>query len=304
MRIIHTVQAMRHERAQWTGSVGLVPTMGYLHTGHLSLVQQARAENEHVIVSIFVNPTQFGPHEDLTAYPRDVERDLQQLEALHVDAVFLPSAAEMYPSGFTTYVNPEGALVEPGEGAVRPGHFRGVATVVLKLFQIIQPTTAYFGQKDAQQVAVIAQMITDLNVPVTLRVLPTMREADGLAMSSRNSYLNPTERARATVVYRALKAGQIAYDEQYETSTRAIIQAMQAIVAQESDVQLDYIEVRHPITFEPYEILHTPAIILIAVRIGSTRLIDNFVLQHDGTWDIGIPTTNSTTSHEVITFGR
>jgi pantoate--beta-alanine ligase len=289
---------MRHERAQWTSSVGLVPTMGYLHTGHLSLVQQARAENEHVIVSIFVNPTQFGPHEDLTAYPRDVERDLQQLEALHVDAVFLPSAAEMYPSGFTTYVNPEGALVEPGEGAVRPGHFRGVATVVLKLFQIIQPTISYFGQKDAQQVAVIAHMITDLNVPVTLRVLPTMREADGLAMSSRNSYLNPTERARATVVYRALRAGQIAFDKQHETSTRAIIQAMQTIIAQEPDVQLDYIEIRHPSTFEPYEILHAPAIILIAIRVGTTRLIDNFVLQRDGTWDTG----NLPTSHAAITF--
>ncbi len=304
MRIVRTVQAMRYERAQWTSSIGLVPTMGYLHAGHLSLVQQARAENEHVIVSIFVNPTQFSPNEDLTVYPRDIESDLQQLEALQVDTVFLPSAAEMYPSGFTTYVNPEGAMVELGEGAMRPGHFRGVATVVLKLFQIIQPSTAYFGQKDAQQVAVIAQMITDLNVPVTLRVLPTIREADGLAMSSRNSYLNPTERVRAAVVYRALKAGQSAFDSQHETSARAIIQAMQAVIAQEQDIQPDYIEIRHPITFEAYEILQAPAILLIAVRIGATRLIDNFVLQSDGTWNTVTPAPYPTVSNEAITFKR
>jgi pantoate--beta-alanine ligase len=298
MRIVRTVQAMRQERTQWTSSLGLVPTMGYLHAGHLSLVQQARAENEHVIVSIFVNPTQFGPHEDLTAYPKDIERDLQMLEALHVDTVFLPTPTEMYPAGFTTYVTPEGSLVELGEGAVRPGHFRGVATVVLKLFQITQPTTAYFGQKDAQQVAVIARMITDLNVPVALRVLPTMREADGLAMSSRNSYLNPTERARATIIYRALKAGQEAFTLQHETSAHAIIQAMQAIIAQEPAVQVDYIEIRNPSNFEPYDILQAPALILIAVRIGATRLIDNFTLQSDGTWNTGRAATYPATAHE------
>jgi pantoate--beta-alanine ligase len=290
MRIVRTVQAMRHERAQWTSSLGLVPTMGYLHAGHLSLVQQARAENEHVIVSIFVNPTQFGPHEDLTAYPKDIESDLKMLEALHVDTVFIPSASEMYPAGFTTYVTPEGPLVELGEGAVRPGHFRGVATVVLKLFQIIQPGTAYFGQKDAQQVAVIRRMISDLNVPVELHVLPTIRETDGLAMSSRNSYLSPTEHTRATIIYRALKAGQEVFTRQHEASAHSIIQAMQAVIAQEPDARTDYIEIRNPTTFEPYDMLQAPAIILIAVRIGSTRLIDNFALQSDGTWNTGTST--------------
>lgn len=271
--------------------------MGYLHAGHLSLVQQARAENEHVSVSIFVNPTQFGPHEDLTAYPKDLESDLQLLEAMHVDTVFIPTVAEMYPAGFTTYVTPEGQLVESGEGAVRPGHFRGVATVVLKLFQIIQPTSAYFGQKDAQQVAVIEHMVSDLNVPVALRVLPTIREIDGLAMSSRNSYLNPVERARATILYRALQAGQEVCTQQHETSTYKIMQAMQAIIAQEPEAQTDYIEIRNPNTFESYDILQAPAIILIAVRIGSTRLIDNFTLQSDGTWNTGIPATYPASTH-------
>lgn len=297
MRIVRTVQAMRHERAQWAGSPGLVPTMGYLHAGHLSLVQQARAEHEHVVVSIFVNPAQFGPHEDLAAYPKDLESDLQLLEALDVALVFIPSVSEMYPEGFTTYVTPEGSLVELGEGAVRPGHFRGVATVVLKLFQIIQPGSAYFGQKDAQQVAVIARMITDLNVPIALRVLPTIREIDGLAMSSRNSYLNPVERTRATVIYRALQAGQEAYTRQHETSAYKLIQLMQEIIAQEPEARTDYIEIRNSSTFAACDILQAPAVILIAVRIGGTRLIDNFALQADGTWNTGTPATSPATTH-------
>ncbi|GHO84682.1 pantoate--beta-alanine ligase [Dictyobacter formicarum] len=289
MHIVRTVQAMRHEHEQWTGSVGFVPTMGYLHEGHLSLVQRARAENKHVVVSIFVNPTQFGQHEDLSSYPRNIEHDLQLLTALGVDVVFLPGVAEMYPSGFTTYVTPEGALVDQGEGALRPGHFRGVATVVLKLFLIVQPNKVYFGQKDAQQVAVINRMIADLNLPLTLQVLPTIREADGLAMSSRNSYLTGAERACASVLYRALKAAQAAFENQHQTHAQTIIQAARDVVNSEPGARLDYIEIRDYNTFLPLETLSPPALLLIAVRIGKTRLIDNFVLHADGTWDTGKP---------------
>lgn len=290
MQIVRTVQAMRHERAQWTGSVGLVPTMGYLHAGHLSLVQQARAENARVVVSIFVNPTQFGPHEDLSTYPRDIERDLHVLSNIGVDSVFLPSAAEMYPSGFTTFVNPEGVLVEQLEGATRPNHYRGVATVVLKLFQIIQPQQAYFGQKDAQQVAVITRMVADLNVPVRLHALPSIREADGLAMSSRNSYLDQPQRHQATAVYRALKAAQVAFEQQI-TATDQLRHVVRAVLAQTPAVQLEYLDIREPTTFQPLETLQAPALLLIAVRIGTTRLIDNFVLNADGTWNTGILAT-------------
>lgn len=287
MHIVRTVQAMRHEHEQWTGSVGFVPTMGYLHEGHLSLVERARAENDHVVVSIFVNPTQFGQHEDLTRYPRNIEHDLQLLTTLGVDVVFLPEVAEMYPSGFTTYVTPEGPLVDQGEGALRPGHFRGVATVVLKLFLIVQPHRVYFGQKDAQQVVVINRMIADLNLPLTLHVLPTIREVDGLAMSSRNSYLAGEERVCATVLYRALKAAQMAFEVQHQTNVQSIIQAAWNVVNNEPGARLDYIEIRDYATFLPLETLSPPALLLIAVRIGKTRLIDNFVLHADGTWDTG-----------------
>ncbi|GCF08877.1 pantoate--beta-alanine ligase [Dictyobacter arantiisoli] len=295
MHIVRTVQAMKHERAQWTGSVGLIPTMGYLHEGHLSLVRQARAEQEHIAVSIFVNPTQFGPHEDLSSYPRDVEHDLQLLETLGVDSVFLPTAAEMYPSGFSTFVNPEGTVAEEIEGAARTGHFRGVATIVLKLFHIIQPQQAYFGQKDAQQVAIIQRMIADLNVPVELRVQPTIREQDGLAMSSRNSYLDPIARKQATIVYRALQAAQAVFNPQSPPSAQAAIQAARQVIASEPAAQLDYIEIRNPDNFQPLEILRAPALLLIAVRLGNTRLIDNFVLHPDGTWDSGQIQSHSST---------
>ncbi|GCE06259.1 pantoate--beta-alanine ligase [Dictyobacter aurantiacus] len=288
MHIVRTVQAMRHEHEQWTGSVGLVPTMGYLHRGHLSLVEHARAENEHVVVSIFVNPTQFGQHEDLASYPRDIEHDLQLLSKLGVDVVFLPTVDEMYPSGFTTYVTPEGPLVEQGEGAIRPGHFRGVATVVLKLFLIIQPQRVYFGQKDAQQVVVIRRMIEDLNLPITMQTLPTIREADGLAMSSRNSYLTSIERARAPVLYRALSAAMDTFDPQHPANAQDIIQAAREIVDSMPDIRLEYIEIRDYNTFLPLQTLRPPALLLIAVRIGKTRLIDNFVLHTDGRWDTGL----------------
>jgi pantoate--beta-alanine ligase len=289
MRVITTVQDMLNARADWTAaqSVGLVPTMGYLHTGHLSLVHQARAENEILLVSIFVNPTQFGPREDLARYPRDLPHDLRMLEECGVDAVFVPTPAEMYPPDFATYVEPIGPLVTGAEGASRPGHFRGVATVVLKLFQIMHPQNAYFGQKDAQQVAVITRMIADLNLPITLRILPTIREVDGLAMSSRNSYLTPPARDAATILYQALLAGQQAFDNARTASPLGVVQVMQRVVASQPEAKLDYAEVRDPNTFLPLATLQAPALLIIAVSFGTTRLIDNFLLRADGTWNIG-----------------
>jgi pantoate--beta-alanine ligase len=291
MHVLTTVREMLAARASWMQrdgeKVGLVPTMGYLHEGHLSLVRQARAENALVVVSVFVNPTQFGPHEDLARYPRNLERDLSLLEEEGVDVVFTPSAAEMYPAGFATYVEPTGPLVSAAEGASRPGHFRGVATVVLKLFQLIRPEQAYFGQKDAQQVAVISRMVADLHLPVTLRILPTVREADGLAMSSRNAYLAPDARAASTILYQALTAGKQVFESSPATDPAGVIRKMQEMVAGEPLARLDYAEVRDPGTFLPLETLHAPALLLIAATIGTTRLIDNFLLRSDGIWDTG-----------------
>ncbi|WP_376796636.1 pantoate--beta-alanine ligase [Thermogemmatispora sp.] len=290
MDVITTVQEMRRWRAGWPlgASVGLVPTMGYLHEGHLSLVRRACAENEGVVVSIFVNPIQFGAHEDLERYPRDLPRDLRLLEAQGVHAVFVPTAAEMYPPKFITYVEPSGPLASEAEGASRPGHFRGVATVVLKLLNLVQPQRAYFGQKDAQQVAVIKALVADLNLPVELVVMPTLREPDGLAMSSRNSYLSPQGRRAATVLYRALLAGKTAY-EQYQSEDPAAIQrAMSEVVASEPLARLDYADVRDPGTFEPLERLRPPALLAIAAFVERARLIDNFLLRADGTWETGI----------------
>ena len=289
MHVITTVQEMLDTRADWpvSQSVGLVPTMGYLHQGHLSLVRQARAENDLLLVSIFVNPAQFGPREDLARYPRDLPRDLSMLEEHGVDAVFVPTPDEMYPPNFATYVEPTGQLVSEAEGASRPGHFRGVATVVHKLLQIIRPQRAYFGQKDAQQVAVISRMVADLNLPVALRVLPTIRETDGLAMSSRNSYLPPSARATATVLYKALLAGQQAFGITTTHDPAEVVRAMQQVVVGEPEAWLDYAEVRDPITFLPLTTLQAPALLLIAVSFSSTRLIDNFLLRVDGTWNTG-----------------
>lgn len=290
MRVIATVQEMADERSGYDSSkkVGFVPTMGYLHEGHLSLVRQGRAENEILTASIFVNPAQFGPHEDLARYPRDLPRDLRMLKEFGVDVVFVPTTEEMYPPGFVTYVEPTGPLAREGEGTSRPGHFRGVATVVLKLFQIMQPHQVYLGQKDAQQAVVITRMVTDFNLPVKLRILPTIREADGLAMSSRNAYLDPEERASATVLYKALQAGRKAFDAQPKEGVPAVMRAMIETVLAEPHIQLDYAEVRDPNSFMPLETLHAPALLLIAAKVGPARLIDNFLLRPDGSWDEGV----------------
>jgi pantoate--beta-alanine ligase len=291
MRVIATIDELVGERAGWggagTGAVGFVPTMGYLHAGHLSLAERARAENDMVVASIFVNPAQFGPNEDLASYPRDLARDLERLEAAGVDVVFTPTPERMYPAGFSTYVVPEGTLNARLEAAVRPGHFRGVCTVVLKLFNLVRPARAYFGQKDAQQVAVLRRMVADLNVPVELRVLPTMREADGLAMSSRNSYLGPEDRAAATVLIRALRAGAAAFDANRDGPPDAALAAMRTVVADEPRATLDYADVCDPRTFAPLATLRSPALLAIAARVGPARLIDNVVLDESGDWNMG-----------------
>jgi pantoate--beta-alanine ligase len=266
--------------------------MGYLHEGHLSLVRQARKENEILTASIFVNPAQFGPHEDLKSYPRNLPADLHMLENLGVDIVFVPNSDEIYPGDFVTYVDPTGPLAMQSEGASRPGHFRGVTTVVLKLFHIMQPHQAYFGQKDAQQVAVISRMVTDFNLPMKLRVLSTIREVDGLAMSSRNAYLDPAERNAATVLYRALQAGRVTFETYSKTHSKegvpAVVKAMTDVILAEPLAQLDYAEIRETSSFIHLEVLRAPALLLIAAKVGPARLIDNFFLHADGSWDIGI----------------
>lgn len=291
MRVITTIQEMVAERSSCASSqkVGFVPTMGYLHEGHLSLVREARKENEILTASIFVNPTQFGPHEDLASYPRDLPHDLNMLENLGVDIVFVPTSDEIYPPGFVTYVDPTGPLVTGAEGASRPGHFRGVATVVLKLFQIILPHQAYFGQKDAQQVAVISHMVSDFNLSVKLRILSTIREADGLAMSSRNAYLDPEERAAATVLYRALQAGRLEFEAHSYKDASLVVRAMTDTIGAEPRARLEYAEIRDPDSFIQLEVPRAPALLLIAAKVGPARLIDNFLLRTDGFWDTGIP---------------
>jgi pantoate--beta-alanine ligase len=292
MRVVETLDELVAARAEWLGgrrTASFVPTMGYLHAGHLSLVERARAENEVVVASIFVNPAQFGPHEDLARYPRDLPRDLDLLEAAGTDLVFTPTAEQIYPSGFSMYVVPEGPLAERLEAAVRPGHFRGVATVVLKLFNLVQPARAYFGQKDAQQAAVLRRMVADLNVPVELRVRPTVREADGLAMSSRNAYLGPEDRAAATVLFRALQAGMVAFDQQPADGVAAVRRAMEQTFSAESRATLDYADVCDPDTFEPLAELQAPALLAVAARLGPARLIDNVVLRPGAAgWQMGV----------------
>ena len=276
MKVIETVAEMRRLRQQMAEPVGFVPTMGFLHEGHISLVRQARADNASVVVSIFVNPTQFGPNEDFRNYPRNTERDLAMLEAM-TDVVFMPPAAEMYPKGYDSWVE-VGKITDRLEGATRPGHFRGVATVVTKLFNIVQPTRAYFGQKDAQQVAVIQKMVADLNMNLEIVVMPTVREPDGLAMSSRNTYLNPEQRQVATVLYKSLKLAQELWS-QGERDAARLRQKMTALIQKEPLADIDYISVADNETLEELETIKPPALVSMAVKIGKTRLIDNVVLE-------------------------
>ena len=273
---------MTQRSAEWKKNdkkIGLVPTMGYLHEGHLALVRQARAENDLVVVSIFVNPLQFSPQEDLGRYPRNLERDLALLETQYVNAVFNPAPEEMYPADFNAAVEVQG-LTEMLEGAGRPGHFRGVTTVVAKLFHIVNPGTAYFGQKDAQQVAVIRKMVRDLNFPLKITVCPTRRESDGLAMSSRNVYLSTEQRASAIVLYRALSAAKTAWESGEREGAR-LRNIMEQTLAIEPLAQPDYVSAANPDSLQEYEGLIEAGqgvLLSLAVQFGPTRLIDNFLL--------------------------
>jgi len=276
MMIVSTLDELRSARIILDEPVGLVPTMGFLHEGHLSLVERAKEECASVTVSIFVNPTQFGPNEDLAAYPRDLERDLRLLEQRGVNLVWTPTPEIMYPNGYQTWVQVE-ALTESLEGAMRPGHFRGVTTVVAKLFNGVQPAKAYFGQKDAQQVAVIRRMARDLNFPLEVVVCPTVREPDGLAMSSRNAYLDPAQRKAATVLFRALSAARETY-EGGERDAEKLRALMRETLAAEPLAQMQYVSCADYDTLEELETVGGKALLSMAVYIGKTRLIDNFVL--------------------------
>jgi pantoate--beta-alanine ligase len=276
LEVLTTLAQVRTARGAVEGAVGLVPTMGFLHEGHLSLVRAARAENDCVFVSIFVNPTQFGPNEDLSTYPRDMDRDLELLRAEGVDYVFAPTPDEMYPDSFGTSVD-VGDVALPLEGAARPGHFRGVATVVLKLLNIVQPTRAYFGKKDAQQLVVIKRLVRDLDVPTQIVAMPTVREPDGLALSSRNAYLDANQRKAATVLHEALDLAQ----EMWTRGARDVAQYKKRIaevIEGEELAKLEYVSVAHPETLQELQRIKGPALVSMAVRIGRTRLIDNVTL--------------------------
>ncbi len=282
MDVITTVAAMEQARGAMEGAVGLVPTMGYLHDGHISLVRRAREENGCVVVSIFVNPTQFGPGEDFERYPRDPERDLQMLQEAGADAVFMPPAEEMYPPGFDDWVEVTGPLVTRLEGEARPGHFRGVTTVVARLFRIIRPHRAYFGQKDAQQLRVIRRMVCDLGLPVEVVPMPTVREPDGLAMSSRNVYLSPEERKAALVLSQSLRLARRMVHADGIRSASAVRRAVEDTIRQEPRVSIEYVSVSDEESLEEMATIGRPALVLLAARLGSTRLIDNTVLVPPG----------------------
>jgi len=287
MHAVATVEELRThiQAARQSGrSIGCVPTMGALHAGHISLVEAARRETDFVVVTIFVNPTQFGPHEDFTKYPRPLERDLELCRDAGVDLVFHPEVATVYPTGATTSVD-VGGVTSVLEGAFRPGHFRGVATIVLKLFNMVQPDVAFFGQKDFQQQLVIKQMVRDLDVPVRVQTCPTKREADGLAMSSRNVYLSPTERQTALLLSQALQlANSLAHDAQSTPSD--IEAAMRRLLESETGVRIDYAVLVDPHTLAPLERLQSPMVALIAARVGTTRLIDNLVISSADSTDL------------------
>jgi pantoate--beta-alanine ligase len=277
MQVVGPIFEIRALRQKLSGSVGFIPTMGYLHEGHLALVKRARIENSAIIVSIYVNPTQFGPREDFGTYPRELNRDLELLRGEGVDIVFVPSDDEMYPPEFSSWVDVE-KVDERLEGASRPGHFRGVATVVTKLFNIVQPSRAYFGQKDAQQTVVIKRMVADLNLGIEIVVVPTVRERDGLAMSSRNIYLSPGERQAATILFKALTLA-LQLSRGGEKDAGKIRRQMTSLIQKEPLAQIDYVSIADAETLEELNLIDRPALASLAVRIGKTRLIDNMPLE-------------------------
>jgi pantoate--beta-alanine ligase len=276
LQVIRTIREFRAWHNATAGTLGVVPTMGYLHEGHLSLVRASKRDNVCTAVTIFVNPTQFAPNEDLSRYPRDEARDLALIEAEGVDAVFAPPVEEIYPDGFSTYVSVEG-LTARLEGASRPTHFQGVTTVVMKLLAITQPERAYFGQKDAQQLAVIRRMMRDLDVPVEIVGLPIVREPDGLAMSSRNVHLAPEQRAAALVLSRSLRLAEELL-RAGERDADAVRARMRALIEAEPLAAIDYVSVADAETLEELARIDRPALASLAVRFGATRLIDNVTL--------------------------
>lgn len=276
MIVVSSIADLQRARSQLRAPLGLVPTMGFLHAGHLSLVQRAREQCSSVVVSIFVNPAQFGQNEDLAAYPRDLERDLELLAKEGVEVVWTPSVADMYPSGYQTWIE-VGPLAAPLEGAHRPGHFKGVTTVVAKLFNAVEPQRAYFGQKDAQQALVVRRMVRDLDFPIDIVICPTVREKDGLAMSSRNAYLDQDERAAATVLYRALAAAREAFEDG-TTDAQSLRRIAMEILENEPLADPKYVSVTNPETLEAISGTVVHGLVLMAVGIGRTRLIDNVIL--------------------------
>ncbi|AAR35084.1 pantoate--beta-alanine ligase [Geobacter sulfurreducens] len=279
MRIIDSVadmQAFSRDARRSGKTIALVPTMGYLHDGHASLMREGRTRADILVVSIFVNPTQFGPNEDFTTYPRDLERDLQVAEAAGADVIFAPRADDMYPAGFQTYVDVEKVTL-PLCGASRPGHFRGVTTVVAKLFNIVMPHTAFFGKKDFQQLAVIRRMVADLNMDLSIVGMPIIREPDGLAMSSRNAYLGPQERTNALCLNRSLAAARTLFTDG-ERSVARLRDTVLRILTEVPGAAIDYADFRDSETLEPVEAANEKTLLALAVKIGTTRLIDNCVL--------------------------
>jgi len=277
MQVVETIKDMKRLRRQLPEPFGFVPTMGYLHEGHLSLVKRAREENASVAVSIFVNPTQFGPSEDFEDYPRDTDRDLAMLEEAKTDVVFLPPAKEMYPEHFSSWVE-VGKLTERLEGAVRPTHFRGVTTVCAKLFNIVEPTRAYFGQKDAQQALVIKKMVADLSMNLEIIVCPTVRESDGLAMSSRHIYLSQEQRRAAVSLYQAIQLAEELWS-QGERDAERLRQIVISHIQQQPLAEIEYISVADTETLEELKTVTSPTLLSLVVRFGKTRLLDNTILK-------------------------
>ena len=280
MDIKYTVKDVREQINKWKRqglSIGYVPTMGYLHEGHRSLIEAARANNDKVVVSIFVNPMQFAPSEDLDSYPRDLEKDAKMCNDAGVDLIFHPEPSEMYNDGFCSYVDMNGLTTELC-GKTRPTHFRGVQTVVLKFVNIIKPDRAYFGQKDAQQLAVIKRMVADINVDVEIIGCPIIRQSDGLAKSSRNTYLNPDERKAALILNKSLKLGRELI-ESGETDSKAVIKAISDNINTEPLAKIDYVNVVDFSTITPVDKIGKAVLVAIAVYIGKTRLIDNFIIE-------------------------
>jgi pantoate--beta-alanine ligase len=285
MRIIHNLDEMNETARGWLagGLVGFVPTMGFLHGGHLSLVQAARRECETSVACIFVNPLQFATQEDLLRYPRNLERDLQVLRDANVDAVFAPRGEDLYPPHFSTYVEPTGPTIEHLAIISGPQYIRGIATIMTKLFQIVRPDVAFFSQKNAQKIAIVRKIVQDLNIDVALQVLPTVRESDGLAMSSQNPSLSPAQRQAAPLLYRALMAARMLI-ERGERSSAVVLETIRGMLAAEPALLLDYAVVCHPSTFLPLESLRTGSMLAVAASCGPIRLVDNIVWLEDGQW--------------------